>query len=413
MKSRHLFRVLLAMAVLALAGCGRQSPLSPTQSGGAAAKASLHRAAALTGTPIHLQGEIGPGALYSIDVPAEWNGDLVLYAHGYEYPQNPVALPGGQFPGVSDQLLSRGFAVAATSFSEAGYAEAEGARQVHQLRGLFVSRVGPPGRTFLVGLSLGGLISTDLLQSFPGQYAGALSVSGPLGGSKAEFDYVGDVRLLWDLLMPYDLPGTFTSAPATPLPQSSIVACIMANQPTFFGALAPTRREGGLPIAGNNPTEQITSVVSTLGFHWYGIGDALDRTHEHMVYDNHDAVYVNNLVPAAAAGINAGIARYTATSDALEFLRHHYQPDGVLKTPLLTIHAKRDPLVPSGHEQILHDRVAAAGYLGNLSQSIYDEPNRFGHTEAFTATQIAKAFDALLAWVNTGVKPAEPVSLGP
>ncbi len=411
MKSRHLFRVLLAMAVLALAGCGRQSPLSPTQSGGAAAKASLHRAAALAGTPIHLQGKIGPGALYSIDVPAEWNGDLVLYGHGFTFPQQPLTLPGGHFPGVRDQMLSRGFAIAATSFSENGFSEAEGVRQVHQLKGLFTDQVGAPARTFLLGISLGGLISMELLQTYPNQYVGALSVSGPVGGSEAEFNYVGDVRALWDLLM-CDLPGTFTDVPATQFPQNDVVACIMTHQ-TQFGVLVSTRRPGGFLPAGINPTELVTSVGNTLGFHWYGFEDVLDRTHSHMPYDNHDVTYISAVVPPATLDwINANIARYTATPDALEFLRHHYEPGGVLKTPLLTIHAERDPYVPWGHEAILHDRVAAAGYLDHLSQSHYGGA-RYGHDEAFTDAEIAKAFDALLAWVNTGVKPAEPVSLGP
>ena len=40
----------------------------------------------------HYEGVIGPGALYEIDVPAVWNGDLVLYAHGIVQASLPVAL---------------------------------------------------------------------------------------------------------------------------------------------------------------------------------------------------------------------------------------------------------------------------------------------------------------------------------
>jgi len=409
MKSHHLFTSLVAAAMLATFGCGRQAPLAPTQTRPEGVTGALRHAGAVD-TPIHIEGTIGPGALYSIDVPAEWNGDLVLYAHGYTTVQEPVGLPQGAFPGIRDQLLSRRFAVATTSFSSNGYAEAEGARQVHQLRGLFTSRVRGPARTFLVGSSLGGLIGVDLLQSFPNQFAGALSVSGPLGGTRAEFEYVGDVRLLYDLLMPCDLPGTFADVPAIPLPQNDIVTCITQNQQSF-GVIVSTRRDGGFPIAGNNANELVTSVVSTLGFHWYGIGDGIDRAHGHMVFDNHDATYVSGVLPPQVlAGINAGIARYTATPDAENFLVHHYLPSGDLARPLLTIHAERDRLVPWGHEQLLLDYVTAAGHLDNLSQSHYA---RFGHVEAFTPAEIAAAFDALVAWTNTGVKPASPVSLGP
>jgi pimeloyl-ACP methyl ester carboxylesterase len=369
----------------------------------------MHRATGARGAALHVDGEIGPGALYTIDVPTNWNGDLVVYAHGYVQSQLPVGLPQGAFPGVRDQLVSRGYAVAATSFSENGYAEAEGARQVHQLRGIFSSRVGAPSRTFLVGLSLGALISTDLLQTHPEQYTGALAVSGPLGGTAAEFNYVGDVRALWDLLL-CDLPGTFTDIPPTQLPVNDIVGCIQTH-PQQFGILVSTWRAGGMRVAGRNPNELATSVVQTLGFDWYGFADGMDRTQGHMPYDNHDALYTSPVVPAAVLQvINGGIARYTATPDANAYMRHHYEPSGTLQRPLLTIHAEQDPLVPWGHEGILLTQVTAAGNLGNLSQSHYD---RFGHTEAFTDAEVAIAFDALVSWVNTGVKPTDPISLGP
>jgi len=76
-------------------------------------------------------------------------------------------------------------------------------------------------------------------------------------------------------------------------------------------------------------------------------------------------------VPAPVLGaINAGL-RATPAHRAANFMRLHYDPSGVLTRPLLTIHAERDPLVPWGHEGRLLDKVTAAGYLGNLSQSHY------------------------------------------
>lgn len=410
MKFARLLPVLLVVGLVVTAGCSRQSPLAPTNDRASGTSAlAAHRTAGAPGASIHVDGEIGPGALYAIDVPTDWNGDLVVYVHGYIGPQLPVGLPQGAYPGVRDQLLGRGYAVAATSFSENGFAEAEGARQVHQLRGIFASRVGLPNRTFLVGLSLGALISTDLLQSHPDLYAGALAVSGPLGGTAAEFNYVGDVRALWDLLL-CDLPGTFTDIPNIPLPVTDIVTCIQTH-PQQFGILVSTWRDGGLRVAGRNPNELATSVAQTLGFDWYGFADAMDRAQGHMPYDNHDAVYVSPVLPAPVLqGINAGIGRYTATADARNFLHNHYEPSGLLQRPLLTLHAENDPLVPWGHEALLLARVTAAGSLGNLSQSHYD---RYGHTEAFTDAEVARAFDALAGWSESGVKPASPVSLGP
>jgi hypothetical protein len=41
----------------------------------------------------HYEGTAGPGSLYEIDVPANWNGDLVLYAHGIVEASLPVRPP--------------------------------------------------------------------------------------------------------------------------------------------------------------------------------------------------------------------------------------------------------------------------------------------------------------------------------
>ena len=54
----------------------------------------------------HVEGQTGPGSLYALDLPAAWNGDLVVYAHGILDPVLPVALPAAQddFTSVRDAL---------------------------------------------------------------------------------------------------------------------------------------------------------------------------------------------------------------------------------------------------------------------------------------------------------------------
>ena len=66
----------------------------------------------------HVEGQVGPGALYALDMPAAWNGDLVVYAHGIVDPVLPVALPSSQdhFAILRNALMDRGFAVASSSF---------------------------------------------------------------------------------------------------------------------------------------------------------------------------------------------------------------------------------------------------------------------------------------------------------
>ena len=39
-----------------------------------------------------VEGELGTGAMFALFSPANWNGDLVVYAHGYVFPNQDVQL---------------------------------------------------------------------------------------------------------------------------------------------------------------------------------------------------------------------------------------------------------------------------------------------------------------------------------
>jgi hypothetical protein len=64
-----------------------------------------------------IEGSAGSGSTYRIDVPAAWNGSLVLYAHGIIHPDAPVVLPNTQddFNLLRGAVLARGFAVVAAN----------------------------------------------------------------------------------------------------------------------------------------------------------------------------------------------------------------------------------------------------------------------------------------------------------
>ena len=118
----------------------------------------------------HVVGQTGPGALYALDMPEAWNGDLVVYAHGIVDPVLPVALPSTQdnFTFVRDALLARGFAVASSSFSGNGFILKDAAQRTHQLTGLFTARFSPPRRVLLAGHSLGSMAALQLAETYPG-----------------------------------------------------------------------------------------------------------------------------------------------------------------------------------------------------------------------------------------------------
>ncbi|KAG0753783.1 hypothetical protein G6F24_012796 [Rhizopus arrhizus] len=69
--------------------------------------------------PRALSGEL-QGAPWRLDVPASWNGDLVMLAHGYE----PVGVPRTTPMTANDStatLLAAGYAVAQSAYSSQGW----------------------------------------------------------------------------------------------------------------------------------------------------------------------------------------------------------------------------------------------------------------------------------------------------
>jgi poly(3-hydroxybutyrate) depolymerase len=198
-----MYRIALLFSVamtLAIGACTDHHPLSPLADPPAAPQAS--------GTVETVTGRTGPGALYAFHVPQAWNGALVLYVHGFRDADSPPDLRDqDNLEDFRQALNARGYAVGYSSFSENGWAVRDGAQRTHELNGLFAARFGRPTRTYLVGHSLGSLITLNLVERYPAHYAGALPVCGILGGGQTTIDYIANIRLLFDFFYPGALPG--------------------------------------------------------------------------------------------------------------------------------------------------------------------------------------------------------------
>jgi len=128
-------------------------------------------------------GTFSDGSVYSIRVPAGWNGTLLLYSHGYVTPgsPNPAMDVGDASTGL--YLLLQGYALAGSSFATTGWAIQDGFTDQVAVLDTFISLVGQPARTIAWGHSLGGIISAGLIQKFPERFSAALPMCGVLAGS--------------------------------------------------------------------------------------------------------------------------------------------------------------------------------------------------------------------------------------
>src|SRR5437763_5129576 len=107
----------------------------------------------------HFTGTLPDGATWIADVPANWNGTLLLYSHGYG-PLNAADAPN---PATQQALLDAGYALAGSSYDPNGSWWALGSAVRDQFQTLATVRrsVLPsrPRHVYALGTSMGGLVS--------------------------------------------------------------------------------------------------------------------------------------------------------------------------------------------------------------------------------------------------------------
>jgi pimeloyl-ACP methyl ester carboxylesterase len=425
---RALLASLVTCSLLTVAACADTAPplAPPSSPAPVASKTPLEP----TGPWAQIvEGTTGPGSLYAIYVPSNWNGDVIYFLHGILPPAAPVALPDDptdwdSFTLVRDQFGALGFAVAYSTYSENGLAFKDAAQRTHQLRGLVASVLqGPPERSFIVGYSLGTAPAMQLIEAYPKQYDGALLACGMLAGTPTQLQFIGHVRALFDFYYPGVLPGDANNIPEGFTPSLAQVTAIVQQaviaDPTGLFAIASTSQAplnyfpGNVTVAGASQSSLVQSLIVALYYQIIGTRDVTERAHGHAVFDNSATTYTlgTPVVPALTAFLtakiaaaNAGIERFTSPPDAQNFLEKYYVPTGDLEIPVITVHNRWDYLVPYFHEAAFQQIVQAAGASDLLLQRTV---NDYGHcaNTPFRTTVVQSVLD-LVGWVTTGTKPA-------
>ena len=149
-----------------------------------------------------LQGALG-GANYTIAVPSNWNGTLVLYSHGYVFSNSPLLNPAPDAgdPLTGAALLQQGYALAGSSYSQNGWALQQAFNDQTALLDFFNATCVAPARTIAWGHSLGGIITAGLVQLFPGRFAGALPMCGVVAGGVGTWNQALDSAFAFNVLL--------------------------------------------------------------------------------------------------------------------------------------------------------------------------------------------------------------------
>jgi pimeloyl-ACP methyl ester carboxylesterase len=387
-------------------------------------------------TPSHVEGVLADGSTYVMDVPARWNGTVLLYSHGYV----PDGAPNPAFNAPSDAvrtaLLDAGYAQIGSSYPETGWVLERALPAQLSTLDTFGARFGHPRRVIAWGTSLGGMITTGLAERHGNRFAGTLAMCGLEQGGVANWNSTLDpLFALRTLLTPGattalvrlpDQAAAFTSigqltaaldaAQATPEGRARIaLAAALHNIPAWTDAAQPPPAPGDYDTAQRNQFGVLHLTVY-VGLSWrqeaeqhaggnmswntgVDYGRMLERSsirdEVHALYARAGLSLEGDLATLAAA------PRISADPNAIRYMAEHISFSGRLIRPMLTIHTTGDPLVPVQVQHAYADAVAGAHRSASLRQAFVD---RGGHC-TFTTGEMLAALRTLQKRIDSGRWP--------
>jgi hypothetical protein len=356
------------------------------------------------------------GAAYRVEVPAAWNGKLVMYAHGYA---GTGAAVGVQNPSIRRYLIQNGYAWAASSYAKNYYDVRAGVEDTNALALEFTAiasknsrTLAAPTKTFITGHSMGGHITAAAIEDEAAatavhkvKYAGAVPMCG----------VVGDAELFNQFAAMQVTAQALAGLPAYPTAKWADISTLVTNTlfttfpsaPTATGAkyLAVLQNITGGPrpmfnlgiaFGGSFPSAYGT----------FGSDGTVTGILNKNVLDTNAFTYTIDGDAAGTTALNASVQKLTAAPDAnrlrTDGLRWIPKINGEFKIPVVSIHTLGDLFVPFSMEQVYQKRVAAKGNSAYLVQRAI---RGVSHCD-FTIAEQVTAFDDMLKWEAGGAKPA-------
>lgn len=356
------------------------------------------------------------GAGYRIEVPDNWNGNLVMWAHGFR--GTGLELTVDNHP-LRPLLISLGYAWAASSYTRNDYDITSGVQSTQALVQRFNGLVGQSNKVYMTGASMGGHITAVSIEQYPDTFVAAMPICGVVG-DYALFDYFLDFNGAAQQL------GTGSSL--FPVDAAIYIGLtvpeIKANLEAFPGAWPFVLNADGqnfknlveLRSGGDRPNFDEAfafwnSIPATTGSGNFlfelGLGDGTLPRAPGVGVDNIGVVYQfdndPNLTPDEQA-LNDDIVRVAADPQGPG-------PNGLSQVPVisadigipvLTLHNLGDLFVPVLNEVAYASRAQANGKSDLLVQRAI---RGVGHCD-FSAAEFSTGFLDLVTWVETGIKPA-------
>ena len=356
------------------------------------------------------------GAGYFVEVPPNWNGKLVMYAHGFR--GNGAALTVSA-PSIRRYLIQNGYAWAASSYAKNYYDVRAGVEDTNALALEFTKIATANGRAltaptkiYITGHSMGGHITAAAIEDEAAatavhkvKYAGAVPMCGVVGDTEL-FNQFAAMQVTaqalaglpsyptakWSEISALVTSTLFTTFPSVPTAKGAQYLSVVQN---ITGGPRPMFNLG-IAFGGSFPSAYGT----------FGSDGTVTGILNKNVLDTNAFTYTVDGDVAGSTALNASVLKLTAATDAnrlrTDGLRWIPKANGEFKIPVVSIHTLGDLFVPFSMEQVYQKRVAAKGNSAWLVQRAI---RGVSHCD-FTVAEQVDAFDDMIKWERDGVKPA-------
>jgi pimeloyl-ACP methyl ester carboxylesterase len=386
-------------------------------------------------------GIASDGAAYRVEVPPQWNGTLVMYAHGFRGNGNVVWT---DEPQLRQYFVDHGYAWAASSYAMNGYDPGDGVVDTHDLLKAFpaITRL-HSRRAIMTGLSMGGEITTAEIEAYKGDFVGAMPSCGVLAGND-----------LFDFFLGANV--TAAALTRTKIAYPTTVAAGTAYTPAYQTAVQSELPALGITPNPANGGQTFTTALTKTGTLWAdtveqlsggtrpGFQSALDYWNSFGFAPLTKIPFLFGLYPGLNGG-TLGLANGSVAGNERTFYTFSDQPFQMLRQeialnrsvlrvpvtatssadalspaelpaikgdpgiPVLSIHGIGDLFVPFSMDQHYARMMAAHGEGGLFVDRAIREVTHCG----YTTNELSAGFSALVSWIDTGQRPAGDNILNP
>jgi pimeloyl-ACP methyl ester carboxylesterase len=359
---------------------------------------------ALADTPDLLKGTLGDTG-YLISKPDNWNGGLILFAHGYEGEREGRGLEGE--PKLSAYFKRGNYAWAAAGYRSAGYRPDWFLADTIAVRRHFIETFGWPRWIILYGESMGGHVTVAGLEQHPELFQGGMTECGVVDGIglidwyyayTAAAEYFSGVPLL------DAAPEDFSTLVNGPFVDRIGRPGRYTERGRRFDSVARHLAGGDLPLWSEAMAQHsLDDLRARRPGPEYARELARHADTRQIVYDIDPGLGVDT------ATLNRDIRRVVPEAGGRSATNPVFAPfTGRIRTPLMTLHGTADLDVPLRLEQNYRRRTIAAG----TSRLLVQRTQRVAAHCEFDQGAREKLFDDLVAWIERGVVPKGEDLLG-